>query len=156
MRSLVLSVIYIVLLNIPASAQDIATFNDYYNGKRYDAKVSRAQLDQTPSWPAADPHPPLSPRKAMELASAYLPTLIGQAKEWGFDNLTLVRPGADDKWVYLVKFLGPLPPGIADGLVPSMRVVVLMSGKIIDPVISIYKFPQAHRQRSRDSRHKVV
>ena len=125
----------------PARAQgNVATFSSYVDGKRFDFNVTRERLDRTPSWPESAEHPPLSPRKAMAVARAYLPALVEGADKWHRGDVTLTRVGAgEEKWVYLVGFSGNHPPGVTDGPVPTMRVVVLMDGLAVDPDVSEHK-----------------
>jgi hypothetical protein len=127
------------LLAANASAQFCASHSSYYDGKRYDFNITHPQLDETPSWTEDAESPPLSPRKAIAVASACLPKLVPNAEKWRFAALHLDPVGNKEKWIYVVEFHAPHPPGVFDGPVRTMNIVVLMNGNPVQPVISKYK-----------------
>jgi len=47
-----------------ALSQYSAEFSSYYSGNRYDFRLTREQLLNTPAWLEDEPNPPLSPRTA--------------------------------------------------------------------------------------------
>jgi hypothetical protein len=150
MKAVILLAVGGVLAMGPVHAQNsAASFSSYYKGNRYDFNITQERLNRIPSWPATEANPPLSPRKAMAVAVAYLPKLVEDAGKWHQDEVTLTQVGHRDKWVYVVKFSGPLPPGVMDGMVPQMRLVVLMNGEIVVPVISKERVSQRPESRSR-------
>lgn len=118
----------------------VATFSsyDFSQGKRYDFEVYEDDLALTPSWRADEEFPPLSPRKAEASARGQLKKLIEQSERWTRGGIALEQMSGGDKWVYIVYFSGFHPPGVIDGMVPQMRLVVLMNGRVIEPRISPY------------------
>ena len=123
----------------PASCtagETVATFSSYHDGKRFDAVVTGAQLDDSPAWTEDADCPPLSPREAISLAAAYLPKMIEGGESWRRDDVTLTEVGGGRKWVYSVQFHGHHPPGVFDGSVPAVRIIVLMNGRVVAPRIS--------------------
>ncbi len=122
---------------MPYQSGDIAAvFSSYYNRNRYDFKIRHGHLPTIPMWPPSAPNPPLPVRKAIVIATNYLPKLVDQASRWTMNEISLRPIGKEHQWVYIVSFLGFHPPGIIDGAVPNMNVVVLMNGQTIDPDIS--------------------
>ncbi len=137
MKFFVLAVLAAVTLITPAFAQDTAaSYRSEHAGKRYDFTVTHAQVQATPDWPEDADYPPLSPRKALARARADLVTFLPDAGKWMHPKITLTAVGAPHKWMYIVQFEGPLPPGVIDGPVDLMRVLVLMDGTAIRPVIT--------------------
>ena len=116
----------------------IAAFWDYYNGQRFEFRVTWALLEATPIWPAQEPHPPLAARRAIHIATNYLAQLVDEAERWRLEEVCLEPLGrtVSGFWVYAVRFSGFHPPGVSDGAVPTMRVIVLMNGETIEPVVT--------------------
>lgn len=141
MKVLTLAVLGAVMLAIPACAQDsAASYLSERTGTRYDFTVTHAQIQRTPDWAEDADNPPLSPRVALARARADLRTFLPDAAQWRHPEISLKEVGAPHKWIYIVKFEGPLPPNMSDGPVDIMRVIVLMDGTAIKPIIT----PPAH------------
>ena len=109
------------------------TFTVEYGGKKYEFRISDQDLQKTPAWPAGQENPPLSPRRAIDIASKELATLLPNGKDWRLHDVTL-RP-VDNHWIYLVNFLEPLRPGAAEQLSTGFQVVVLMNGTAVTPQV---------------------
>ena len=112
-----------------------AAFSSYYDGKRYDFRLTDEALGAMPSWSAERDAPPLPARNAERFARAYLTRLVDHPGKWRTSAICL-HPLRDGKWVYVVRFSGPLPPGVIDGAVPTFRVVVTMDGDVPRPTVS--------------------
>jgi hypothetical protein len=65
-----------------ALSQYSAEFSSYYSGKRYDFRLTREQVANTPAWLEDEPNPPLSPGTAKNAALTYLRTLFDSASTW--------------------------------------------------------------------------
>jgi hypothetical protein len=123
------------LLAVLAAAQVETTYTVEYGGKKYEFLVSSQDLEKTPAWPPNEENPPLSPRRAVEIARTQLAALMAGAKDWRLHEVTL-RP-LDDHWIYLVGFLEPLRnDGQARQLSTGFQVVVLMNGVAVMPRVS--------------------
>ena len=110
------------------------TFTVEYGNKKYEFHVTDQDLQKTPAWPGSQENPPLSPRRAIDIASKYLATLLPNGKDWRLYEVTL-RP-IDDHWVYLVGFLEPLRgagAGAGQQLSTGFQIVVLMNGAAVAP-----------------------
>ena len=117
-------------------AQNAGSMLSYHDGKKYQFSFTHAELEQTPPWPSSVESPPLAPRVAIKIAQSYLSQLIPDGAQWRLKEVRLLPIGGGDKWIYVVGFLGPLPAGVADGMVPEIGIVVMMSGVPVKPVIS--------------------
>ena len=131
-----------VCLALTADAEEekrkVASFSsyDFNQGKRYDFDVYQKDLARTPPWRTEDEFPPLSPRKAEASARAQLKELVTEAERWNRGAISLHQLSGGDRWIYVVHFSGFHPPGVVDGPVPQMRLVVLMDGRVIKPGVT--------------------
>jgi hypothetical protein len=116
-------------------AQAETTFTVEYNGKKYEFHIPDQDLQKAPDWPATQQNPPLSARRAIEVARDEISMLLPNGKDWRLYEVTL-RP-IDDHWIYLVQFLEPLSgDGKGQQLSSGFQVVVLMNGVAVMPRVS--------------------
>lgn len=109
----------------------------YVEGKKYDFAITADDLRRSPSWNEKQDQAPLSPREAVRLAREELAKLLPDGDRWELSSIILRPTHQDEKWYYVVEFLGPPPPGAnLEWLSPPMRVVVLMDGTATQPEIS--------------------
>lgn len=120
-----------------ALSQYSAEFSSYYSGNRYDFRLTREQLLNTPAWLEDEPNPPLSPRTAKNTALSDLRTLFDNSSAWSVNEIKLVS--LSERWVYVVSFTPPLPRGCQDCLTAPFSVVVTMDGNAITAVVSRWK-----------------
>jgi hypothetical protein len=107
--------------------------------KQFISTMSRERLVKTPSWNQVDENPPLSPRKAKELALAQLDKIV-QGKNWEMPDIGLkafnvsqhgpARSDEDVRWIYVLTF-GLL--GTADYEGGHFKIIVLMDGTVVEP-----------------------
>jgi hypothetical protein len=133
-----------------AERQKVAQFSSYASvglkqGKRYDFDVYQDDLNRTPAWQTNEEFPPLSPRKAEAAARRQLDKLVEHAERWNRRIVALHQMSDSDKWVYVVHFSGFHPPGVLDGAVPQMRLVVLMDGRALEPRVSPHRIGKTNR-----------
>ena len=111
-------------------AQAETIFTVEYDGKKYEFSISDADLQKTPAWPPNQDNPPLSPRRAIDIASTYLATLLPNGKDWRLDRVSL-KP-IENRWIYLVEFLEPLRGDLQGQQTSSgFQIVVLMNGTAV-------------------------
>ena len=121
----------------PYEPADIcAVYNSWYDGKNFNSEITQEQIERMPAWPDAEPQPPLPVRQAIALAQELLRRLVHEPDRWRLGEAVLKPFGNHGRWIYLIKFRGFLPPNIIDGIVPNMRIVVLMNGEVIEPIIT--------------------
>ena len=124
-----------LLIATLAAAQAETTFTVEYGGKKYEFRIAEQDLQKTPAWPPAQENPPLSARRAMDIASKKLATLLPNGKDWRLYAVTL-RP-MENRWFYLVEFLEPLRgDGAGQQLSTGFQVVVLMDGTAVTPKVT--------------------
>ena len=125
----------LLIVTALAAAQVETTFTVEYNSTKYEFHITEQDLQAAPSWPANQDNPPLSARRAIDIASKELATLLPNGKDWRLYEVTL-RP-IDDHWVYLVQFLEPLRSNAGGQQLSSgFEIVVLMNGTAVMPRIS--------------------
>ena len=128
-----LQILFLFAALLPAQVE--TTFTVEYSGKKYEFHIANQDLQKTPAWPATQENPPLSPRRAIDIASKQLAALLPNGKDWRLYSITL-RP-MDDRWIYLVDFLEPLRgDNTVQQVSSSFQIVVLMNGVAITPKVS--------------------
>ena len=148
MRVLIPALILLTLAS-PVRAKDVVLASSTtLDGYRYISSVAPTVIEATPSWTSEMPNPPLSARKALQIAKAFFPKLVDTPREWEFDSLSL-RRDSDDKWYYLVTFAdaqhwGNLP-------LDRIKVVVLMNEKVVISKIGSFKKRKTEPSPRRDS-----
>jgi hypothetical protein len=126
-------ILFLFAALLPAQVE--TTFTVEYGGKKYEFHIADQDLQKTPAWPPTQENPPLSPRRAVDIASKQLAALLPNGKDWRLYSVTL-RP-MDDRWIYLVDFLEPLRrDNSVQQLSSSFQIVVLMNGVAITPKVS--------------------
>ena len=144
MRRIATLALIVVTFCGTALCQYSAEFSSYYSGKRYDFRITPDQLASTPVWLDGEPNPPLSARSAKDTAVIYMSDLFSDGSGWRVGEIAL-HPIAE-RWVYLISFDPPLPPGCADCLSSPFKIVVLMNGVAVTATKSNW-MPQIPRQR---------
>jgi hypothetical protein len=125
-------ILFLFAALLPAQVE--TTFTVEYGGKKYEFHLADQDLQKTPAWPATQENPPLSARRAVDIASKQLAALLPNGKDWRLYSVTL-RP-MDDRWIYLVDFLEPLRRDNSVQQSSSFQIVVLMNGVAITPKVS--------------------
>jgi hypothetical protein len=129
------TVILAAVLLAGQAAQGGTTFTVEYAGKTYQFRISDEDLQKTPVWQPGQENPPLSARRAINLATQQITSLLPNGKNWRVYAVTL-RP-IEDRWIYLVDFLEPLRnDGVAQQLSAGFQTVILMNGIAVTPRVS--------------------
>jgi hypothetical protein len=98
--------------------------------KQYEFKVSQTDILRTPIWKSDADFPPLSARKAQEIARRRMQKLLGSGKEpWVLRETTVADLGDGAHFVYVIQFEPPLGEHSVLGS-DFMRVLVLMDGTV--------------------------
>jgi hypothetical protein len=116
------------------AAQDQISFTMEYAGKKYEFIVSDQDLQKTPAWAPGQENPPLSARRAIDIATKQIATVLPNGKDWRLHAVTL-RP-IENRWIYLVEFLEPLREGQLSQQSTGFQVVVLMNGSAVVPRVT--------------------
>jgi hypothetical protein len=129
------SVILALILAGQAAPGGGTTFTVEFAGKTYEFRISDEDLQKTPAWPPGQENPPLSARRAIDIATKQIATLLPNGKNWRVYAVTL-RP-IEDRWIYLIDFLEPLRnDGATQQLSAGFQTVVLMNGVAVVPRVS--------------------
>jgi hypothetical protein len=125
--------VFILLIAGAASAQ--LTYNSYpVGGKDYETTVTQEMLKQAPQWQPESEHPPLSPRRALELAEEYAKENFKQDKDWVRKLEAISLTPYAGGWFWDVSYAwSPKPPMALGGLQPFAHVFVLMDGTVVAP-----------------------
>ena len=137
MKQFFLGLFVVCSICVTGRGQASATYNDYHAGKRYDFEISAELLAKTPVWSENEDCPPLAARAAIKIAKAQMGKLFDDADKWSNRSFQLTQLG--ERWVYLVEFMEPIPPGATEHLSSPFRVPVLMDGETVEPKVSPWK-----------------
>lgn len=139
MKAIVVSLALITFV-IPCLADDdsLGSRVTDYGQATYVFNLSRKRLDSMPQWTSIQPNPPLSPRKAQEVAFKKLRELVPKEPKWRLISISLEPVDEDSEgkfkfWIYVVRYEGN--SGMVFGATEPFDIVVTMDGKAIDPEI---------------------
>lgn len=111
----------------------VARWASYARGERWVSILLRSDLERSPEWVESEETPPLSPRRAVEVARAQMAKVVPDAVAWPLHSIRLLPVGGPRRWVYIVSFSVP-PPTTVGGLAGSpFEIVVLMNGEAVPP-----------------------
>jgi hypothetical protein len=128
-----------VLVGVSGSA--CATLFESYSAigkmdnRHYEFKVSRADILRTPVWASDADFPPLSARKAQEIARREMQVLLPSGKQqWELRETTIADMGDGMHFVYVIQFE---PPSDGQGCIGCefMRILLLMDGTVPKPIV---------------------
>jgi hypothetical protein len=97
------------------------------------ASVSREEILKSPRWAFTAEHPPLSPRKAEQLAAQKLAGMVKDPNLWLLTNIELTNAGDGEHWVYEVCFERGWHEFASMSPHPTLYFFVLMDGRVIVP-----------------------
>jgi hypothetical protein len=135
MRALLL--LPLLLTAVPVCADEIHGWSadGKMDDNQYMYKASEADILRTPIWKPNADFPPLSARKAQEIARREMQALLGNGKEqWVLRETTIADMGDGMHFVYIIQFEPPLGQQSCVGC-DFIRILVLMDGTVPKPVI---------------------
>ena len=135
---MVTTIASILLLAVPgADPEPKVGVYSYHLGKKYAVLVTQAALDKAPVWKADADDPPLSARKAMKAAGAARARLVPDTADWKWDlRSAALWEASPGRWYWEVTFVAEYPRGGVVGRAPTLRLVVLMDGTVVEPEVS--------------------
>ena len=137
------SLILVVVVISSASDDNVLTFRAQFGSKLLWYGVTDAVIDSTPAWSDLDNSPPLSAKRAIEVAKKAVVRFEEEGRvkslpdilEWKINKLTL-KPLDNEKWLWLVSFEASPKPGAGMmGISPEISVVVTMDGHVLSPSV---------------------
>ena len=105
------------------------------DGRQFHFKVTDTDVLSAPAWAMNAPNPPLSARRAQEIARKQLDKFVREPSKWYFHELSLIDFGDHIHWLYVVRFERDYPADIAVTFGDYFEIPVLMSGAIFQPKI---------------------
>jgi len=132
--SLALMLVALHLSSGVVCAQSASTSDSFiYGGNIYSHKASEWNLTNAPLWNPAREEPPLSLRKAVEIARESLGRYVKKANDMSVERIEL-KPLGVDKWIYLVAFYC-WKGACEDEAGRYFRIYLKMDGSVIEPEI---------------------
>ena len=110
-------------------------FTGAADGRSLSFQVTSEVASKTPAWPPESENPPLSPRRAQEIARKGMQELVADPKAWRLDEIRLVDMGDHLHWIYVVHFMrvsGNDPARLSPDYLDT---VVLMDGTFVKPTL---------------------
>src|SRR5262245_13285570 len=126
----------LIVLSLIASNLPAQSYFSYVPERRFEFEVSKDALKKSPPWDDHKENPPVSARRAIELAVKLKNSLVKDTEgfKWELKNASLV-PVRDAKWIWLVTFeLLPVQANL-EGQAFTLRVPVLMDGSAVTPKV---------------------
>jgi hypothetical protein len=126
----------LVLICLPATPSLAeTTYISYAFGKVFKVTIADEAIDKSPAWKADADNPPLSAKKALRLATDLKNSLVKDSDEYKWKLKTLaLEPATGLRWYWIATFEAEFR-GFSTGLPNQLRLVVLMDGTAIKPVI---------------------
>lgn len=121
--------------------------------------ITQSAIDKTPKWEPADEHPPLSARRAIQLADRLRSQLVKDDKGWRWclksATLTPWTPESPSgHWFWEIAYHA-CPPGGYAGPSNDLHLAVLMDGTVVRPKTSKRRSdanaPQQHPSDAKNS-----
>lgn len=104
------------------------------DARQFEFNVTDADVSKTPVWQPDSATPPLSPRRAGEIAQKQLEGFVLDRTKWRLFQIILVDWG-QHHWFYIVRFERQYPPDLAVFGGDYFEIPVLMSGAVLQPKI---------------------
>jgi hypothetical protein len=103
--------------------------------KHYEFTASQADIARTPVWAPDADFPPLSARKAQDIARREMQELLGASNQpWELRETTIADMGDGMHFVYIIQFEPP-SDGQSCTMCEFMRILVLMDGTVPKPIV---------------------
>jgi len=104
------------------------------DNKQVEFKASAGDILRTPVWKSDADFPPLSARKAQDIARRKMQELLGSGKEpWRLEETSIIDLGDGAHFAYVIQFVEQPSTGCIS--CDFVRVLVLMDGSIPSPTI---------------------
>lgn len=117
---------YVSRMTGDLSSSSMSYFS-YFDGKKYESKISRLDVAKGPSLDLGSQDPPVGPAKAIALARVSLTPSIPALADLKVKSVDLSAVDDDGHYIYIVEFDRGSVPFI------GLRIVVLMDGTVIKP-----------------------
>jgi len=132
--------IIVALLGLPAPLVASKGLCSYAEGKQFYVGISNEDLLKTPAWKDHEENPPLSARKAINLATELQKTFVKDSKghKWEFVTADLYPDSNVDRWYWEVTFMAYVRPREPTLRKENLIVIVLMDVKVLKPEVRPY------------------
>lgn len=131
--------LFILLMSFSVAFCDddfLGTRSNRFKDHSYDFDLTKSALAKAPHWQKDDEFPPLSPKKAQEIALVLAKSLRPEVTNWNLDRISL-EPIGDTDWIYLVifqDFSGPI-----FGVPWELQIPVYLDGSTVVPKVKPLK-----------------
>src|SRR5262245_35042994 len=111
--------------------------NSYSFDKQFSIAITDAAIRNSPDWKSDRDTPPIPPREAMKRANDLKSKLVVESDEWKWKMASISLTEADtNKWYWIVNYEAEYQKGTQVGIPPTLRLVVLMDGTVVEPKVT--------------------
>jgi hypothetical protein len=119
------------------SVGPVISIGSYTADRQLAVSITNAALLASPPWDGKAENPPLSARKAIALASTKKDKLVKDSEDWKWHlESASLRPSDEGRWFWLVSFVAYPQRAMLAGVPPTLRLVVLMDGTVVEPKVT--------------------
>jgi hypothetical protein len=134
LSSLALLVSIHVSSSVVYAQSQSTSVSTFYGGHAYSYKISEEDLVNTPSWNPEKGGPPLSLRKAVEIARVNLRRFVKKADGMAVEKIELRQMGIET-WLYQIGF-HCWKAECEDEAGNSFTIYIKMDGSVIEPEVT--------------------
>lgn len=117
--------------SVNADERAIVSYCSFDSGKAFESVITAEMLEHTPAWNDSNPNPPLSVRKAMQLADELRGKLVHDTEEGEWARVAMeLRSATDDHWYWLARYEFEMD---MTGPPLDLIILVLMDGTVVTP-----------------------
>ncbi len=139
MRAIKMLLPLVLLLHYcqPSAAGDLE-YASYAFGRVYWSTIADDALAKTPRWKSSEENPPVSARKAIQLADARREQLVKDTKDfkWSRVSVAIEFTERPEECYWKISYEAHIRVGGESGVPHHLDLYVLMDGKLIEPAVS--------------------
>jgi hypothetical protein len=133
--------VVVFLAFVPCQADENSVYAEFPSvafGKNYVTIVTDKALDASPVWRDDAESPPVSARKAIKLGDALRAKLVKDTKDykWRRESAEILFVAESDRCFWRVHYEAHVTTGGESGLGHYLDIVILMDGRVLNPVVS--------------------
>ena len=121
------------LSNIVCAQTQTLNGSNYYGDNVYAYNISANDLQNTPSWKPEQEDPPVSLRKALEIARKNLSRFVKKSNAFEVENINLIQMDGN-KWLYDISFHCQKKE-CQDAAGSNFKFFIKMDGSIVEPKV---------------------
>jgi hypothetical protein len=123
-------------------------------GKSYVSRITGAHFARSPKWEDDAENPPLSAKKARDLAEKMKDSLVKDSKKWKWHLPSLELCHMFARWFWVAKYHATFQ-GAYSGPPQTLYIVVMMDGTVIQPDVTERKIKELDQETDEAEPKKI-